>query len=85
MGLRLSVASGLLSDLASGFITFQHVNLHEPEVTSTVEFRLSDLQSRLAALVKDLCAPLFSVFDFAEISDEIYQQIVTDFVNGKAT
>ena len=37
----------------------------------------------MAETVKRLCKPLFVVFDFESFPDDVYQQIVTDFVNGK--
>ena len=37
----------------------------------------SNLESRLVALVKAICAPLFTLFNFFVIRDEIYADIVT--------
>jgi len=36
-------------------------------------------------LVKKLCAPLFVIFDYQHFDDDIYQQLVTDFIKGKVT
>jgi hypothetical protein len=33
--------------------------------------------------VKKFCEPLFVLFDYSAVPDEVYRQIVTDFVNGK--
>ena len=60
-------------------------NLYEDEVSATVTFKLGTFEGNAVDLVKRLCEPLFVLFDFAEIRDETYQQIVTDFINGKAT
>jgi hypothetical protein len=57
----------------------------EDEVTSEVSFLLSDLDRDLVVLVEKLCEPLFLIFDFQRFGRDIYQQIVTDFVNGKIT
>lgn len=46
-------------------------------------FRISTFQDNAVQLVKKLCAPLFVIFDFAEISDAVYAHIVIDFLNGK--
>jgi hypothetical protein len=61
-------------------------NLHEGEVSvPPMTFRLGAVEGEIVDLVKKLCAPLFIIFDFAEFGDEIYQQIVTDFLKGKAS
>jgi MinD-like ATPase involved in chromosome partitioning or flagellar assembly len=46
-------------------------------------FRLGAVQAEMVELVKKLCQPLFVIFDYAEFADEIYTQIVMDFVNEK--
>jgi MinD-like ATPase involved in chromosome partitioning or flagellar assembly len=60
-------------------------NTLEDEARSTVILRLGAIESLLVETVKKLCEPLFVVFDFASFSDEVYQQIVTDFVKGKVS
>jgi len=57
----------------------------EDEIASEVSFLLSDLDRDLVDLVEKLSAPLFLLFDFQRFRREVYQQIVTDFVNGKVT
>ena len=59
-------------------------NLYEDEVPVTpITFRLGSIESEIVTLVKRLCEPLFVIFDFAEIADEDYRRLVTDFVEGK--
>jgi len=59
-------------------------NVHEDEVAiPPLTFRLGVVESEIVELVKKLCEPLFIIFDYAEFPDEIYRQIVTDFVTGK--
>jgi cellulose biosynthesis protein BcsQ len=58
-------------------------NLHEDEVTATVTFRIGVNQAEIAGLVKMLCEPLFMVFDFATFADSIYEQIVSNFIQGR--
>ena len=43
---------------------------------------LAELESGLADSVKLIVQPLFMIFDFFEISDEILDQIVDGFVAG---
>lgn len=60
------------------------VNLNEDAVTvSPITFRLGAVETEIVDLVKKLCEPLFVIFDFASVSDDVYRRIVTDFVRGK--
>lgn len=58
-------------------------NTLEDEISTAVKFRLSAIDSLMVETVKKLCEPLFVVFDFATFSNEVYQQIVTNFVQGR--
>lgn len=60
-------------------------NLVEDEVIAAATFRLGSIPSHLAAIIRDLCEPLFVVFDYATIPDEVYEEIVTDFLKGKVS
>ncbi len=33
-------------------------------------------------LVRELCEPLFMVFDFGKIDDDVYAKLVGDFLRG---
>ncbi|MFN0104758.1 MAG: hypothetical protein ACKV2U_22050 [Bryobacteraceae bacterium] len=55
----------------------------EDEVSASVSFRLGYWESDLTALVKQLCAPLFVLFDFKIVEDGLYDRMVSDFLNGK--
>ncbi len=57
----------------------------ENEIESVIRSSLSGLETDLVELVKELLAPLFTVFDFFKLSDDIYEQIVNDFVQGRVT
>ena len=57
----------------------------EDEVTTETQFPLARVESDLVELVKEFCRPLFMVFDFFELSDEVYEDIVNRFVSGKVT
>jgi hypothetical protein len=58
-------------------------NTLEDEVSASATVRLGAIESLMLETVKKLCEPLFVVFDFASVPDDVYRQIVTDFLNGK--
>ena len=53
----------------------------EAQITST----LSEINPNLVELTKELLSPLFMVFDFFEVGDEVYAQIVNDYKAGKTS
>lgn len=55
----------------------------EDVVDTEIEFVLGTVDDRLVELVKELCEPLFIVFDFARVDQSVYQQIVTDYAQGR--
>jgi hypothetical protein len=80
-GRTLTASSTELSYLAPG-----SKNLYEDEISvPALTFKLSVVETEIVDLVRKLCAPLFVVFDFASLTNDIYQQIVTDFVRRKPT
>ena len=57
--------------------------MHEDDVSvPMMTFKLGAVQAEMMDLVKKLCEPLFIIFDYEVIPDDIYRQIVTDFING---
>lgn len=46
---------------------------------------LQEVEANLAEIVKRLTAPILGLFDFFELDDSVYQQIVEDFVDGRVT
>ena len=58
-------------------------NLHENNSRVTVTFRLGTLETEIVTLVKQLCEPLFILFDFASFQDVIYQIILAKFALRK--
>jgi hypothetical protein len=54
----------------------------EDEVEADIVATLSDLELNLTDYVKQIVQPLFVVFDFFEISDQILGEIVDGFVSG---
>jgi hypothetical protein len=53
------------------------------ESSTTVNFRLTDIDVELIDLVMQVAEPLFQLFDFQSIGREDYEQIVDRFVQGK--
>lgn len=47
--------------------------------------KVKDLRDSTSSLVKDLIAPLFGLFDYFELSQKIYDEIVNDFKKGRLT
>ena len=48
-----------------------------------VERRFAGAYSGLLPLVKESASPLFTLFDFLEIGDQIYEEIINGYVQGK--
>lgn len=57
----------------------------EDEIAADITFRLSEISENPVSLVKSLLDPLFVLFDFFQLSDEVYAEIVNKFVNGEVT
>lgn len=55
----------------------------ENEMDVEVRSSLQGIEANLVPLVKQLVAPLFVLFDFFEVSDSVYEEIVDAFVRGK--
>ena len=59
-------------------------NLHEDIVRiSPITFRLGDVETDIVDLAKKLCEPLFVIFDYSSVPNDIYRQIVAKFIEGK--
>jgi hypothetical protein len=54
----------------------------ENEIDTTIEFALNQIESELVELVKKIAEPLFALFDFFQLSDSVYEEIVNKFVRG---
>ena len=55
----------------------------EDSVTSSIECTVAELQSEMLGLVRQLLEPVFVLFDFFELSDTIWQELVDNFVEGR--
>ena len=63
-----------------------HLELKQPttedEVYGDIAIPLAKIESNLPELVKELTLPLFMLFDFFEVPDQVYAYIVNNFVEG---
>ena len=55
----------------------------EDATESKVRSSLQAIESDLVSLVKQLLDPLFVLFDFFQLSDSVYEDIVNNFVQGR--
>ena len=54
-------------------------------IATAVTVPLKDIKPEIVRLVIEVTDPLFTMFDFLEVSDKVYKQIVEDFIRGKVT
>jgi len=54
----------------------------ENQVEEEIIFTLQEVESKLVDLVKQLTNPLFMMFDFFELADSVYEDLVDKFVGG---
>lgn len=52
----------------------------ENEIQASKTFNFSQIESNLIGCVKEYCVPLFGLFDFFELSDKVYDELITKFV-----
>jgi hypothetical protein len=55
----------------------------EDDVDTVITTTLQGIEDNLVELVKDLLSQLFILFDFLEVSDGVYEEIVNKFVRGE--
>lgn len=55
----------------------------EDEIEVELRTSLQEIESNLVSLVKQLIAPVFILFDFFELDNSVYEEIVNNFVNGR--
>ena len=84
---NIGIRHGLLSGRVLGAGGFRYIHkgrsTSENEVYSEIHVSLSTIESDLVELVKALTRDLFILFDFFEVSDAIYSELVDNFVAGK--
>ena len=57
----------------------------ENESSKEITLTVGDVSATLPESVKSLLAPLFVLFDFKEIGDSVYENIVRRFENGECS
>ncbi len=55
----------------------------ENEIETELNFKLHDIESKLVDEVKRVCCPLFMLFDYFELEDTVYEDLVQGFVEGR--
>ncbi len=58
---------------------------NEDEVSANTSFKLIDIDENPVEIVKTLLDPVFMLFDFFKLSDQVYTDIVNKFINGEVT
>lgn len=64
---------------------FERSKADEDTVSTEIISAFGEVSDNLDALVKQVCAPLFMMFDFAEFGDQIYSDIVRRFEAGEVS
>lgn len=57
----------------------------EDQIATRYDGSLQEIEGKLPQVVKQLTAPLLVLFDFFELGDSIYQEIVEAYVDGRVT
>ena len=55
----------------------------EDEIETEIHSTLEGLQTNMVGLVKEIVAPLFVLFDFFQLNDAIYEEIVNAYIEGR--
>ena len=55
----------------------------QDDVSSALSASLIQIESQPIKLVKELSQPLFMIFDYFEVTDPTYANIVNNFVEGR--
>ncbi|OGU41358.1 MAG: hypothetical protein A3K31_16985 [Ignavibacteria bacterium RIFOXYA12_FULL_35_25] len=71
-------------EYANDFSSRVHNNISfEDESETEIEFVLSDIENNIVNLVKDILSPMFMLFNFYELEENNYENLVNKFINGK--
>jgi hypothetical protein len=84
----ISIRHGGLSDRMLGASSFTRDLTFKPstvesQIENEVIVSLSSIEANLVEYVKEFAGPIFSLFDYQEFADKVYEDIVQNFVNGK--
>jgi hypothetical protein len=72
-----------LSSATRRLLIHSRVNVHENESTYSTSIRLEQIETELIAMVKAAVSPMLALFDFFELGDQVYEDNVNKFVDGK--
>lgn len=80
--------TGLKDRILTAANPHRHHSLHErrcleDEMGAEVSTSLQEIEASIVDLVKRLLSPVFMLFDFFELSDSVYEDLVNKFVRGK--
>lgn len=56
---------------------------NEEKSETEIHFKLSDIESKIVELVKEILSPMFMLFNFYEVGDDRYEHLVNKFISGK--
>ena len=89
-GFVLELRYGGLSGRVLGSATRNRVMVgpytcSEDEITTSYDGSLQEVEGSMTEVVKQLTAPMLALFDFFELGDSIYQQIVEAYGEGRIT
>ncbi|HJP89056.1 MAG TPA: TIR domain-containing protein [Candidatus Limnocylindrales bacterium] len=65
--------------------TFRDRHTTEDRVRTTATFTITDVDNRLVDIVKELVGPLFMVYEYLEVADGIYSDLIDRFREGYVT
>lgn len=86
VGIKLGGLQGRYLDSAgSGRHLSSHPECSVDEYETKEKFKLSQIESDLVNIVKKYTAPLFALFDFYEVNDLVYEDIINNYIEGKTT
>lgn len=77
--------SRYLSSIGSRSLFDTYGPCREKEIETDITIVLSKLYESLASLVSELLSPVFMLFDFFELEQKIYNEIVENFKAGEVT
>ena len=75
----------LTSIRGNGSLSHPYGPCKENDIETNIAIILADLDKSVSSLVSELLSPVFMLFDFFELEQEIYDDIVLKFRGGKVT
>lgn len=85
IGIKHSGLGGRLLGATSSRLFFRRSTCAEEEIETLSQVALQDIEPSIVDLVKEFASPLFMLFEFQEFGDDVYNQIVKEYIKGKVT